>query len=91
MIGRMIAKALPLRAIGAAAGNAPRAGAVARELGERLRSYGYATEEIRISTVIIPMLAGAESIPAANPRYEYAKALKGKRHYKDERASLGGE
>ena len=38
MIGRMIAKALPLRAIGAVAGNAPRAGAMARGLGERLRN-----------------------------------------------------
>ena len=45
-----------------------------RLLSQRLDVYGYHSELIRISAVVIPALAGPEKIPEG-PKYERAKAL----------------
>jgi deoxycytidylate deaminase len=43
-------------------------------IADRLREYGYVAEIIRISTVLIPALAGPERVPP-RPTYDRARAL----------------
>ncbi len=48
---------------------------VRKMISERLRAYGYESDEIQISTMIIPVLAGTEKIPPKTQQYNYRNRL----------------